>query len=237
VKVIDHVLRVDLPYGPGWRRYNGDGYGEHEDGSPFDGTGIGRVWPLLAGERAHYELAAGNITGAQELLESVEHSTNGSRLLPEQVWDAADIAKDELFLGKPSGSACPLVWAHSEYIKLVRSLKDGRIFDQPKQTVTRYQVEKPTARFHEWRYNNKCRTIPARKDLRIALLSPALVHWSDDNWQTTHDVNTRNTGVGIHAADLPTAALASGRTVVFTFCWTGSGQWEGADFSVTVSSK
>ncbi len=26
---------------------------------PFDGTGIGRPWPLLAGERAHYELAAG----------------------------------------------------------------------------------------------------------------------------------------------------------------------------------
>jgi len=237
IKVIDALLKAKLPQGSCWYRYNDDGYGEHADGGPFDGTGIGRPWPLLAGERAHYELAAGNITGAQELLESVEHSTNGSRLLPEQVWDAADIAKDELFLGKPSGSACPLVWAHSEYIKLVRSLKDGRIFDQPKQTVTRYQVEKPTARFHEWRYNNKCRTIPARKDLRIALLSPALVHWSDDNWQTTHDVNTRNTGVGIHAADLPTAALASGRTVVFTFCWTGSGQWEGADFSVTVSSK
>ncbi len=26
---------------------------------PFDGTGIGRAWPLLTGERAHYELAAG----------------------------------------------------------------------------------------------------------------------------------------------------------------------------------
>ena len=59
VRVIDHVLRAELPTGPGWRRYNGDGYGEHDDGSPFDGTGVGRVWPLLAGERAHYELAAG----------------------------------------------------------------------------------------------------------------------------------------------------------------------------------
>ena len=59
VKVIDALLKVNLPQGPCWYRYNGDGYGEHEDGSPFDGTGIGRPWPLLAGERAHYELAAG----------------------------------------------------------------------------------------------------------------------------------------------------------------------------------
>ena len=49
IKVIDALLRVKLPQGPAWYRYNGDGYGEHEDGSPFDGTGIGRPWPLLAG--------------------------------------------------------------------------------------------------------------------------------------------------------------------------------------------
>ena len=61
IKVIDELLRANLPQGPGWYRYNGDGYGEHEDGSPFDGTGIGRPWPLLAGERAHFELAAGRI--------------------------------------------------------------------------------------------------------------------------------------------------------------------------------
>src|SRR5580704_3075146 len=59
IKVIDALLRVQLPQGPCWYRYNGDGYGEHKDGSAFDGTGIGRPWPLLAGERAHYELAAG----------------------------------------------------------------------------------------------------------------------------------------------------------------------------------
>ena len=59
LKVIDALLKVNLPQGPCWYRYNGDGYGEHQDGSPFDGTGIGRPWPLLAGERAHYELAAG----------------------------------------------------------------------------------------------------------------------------------------------------------------------------------
>ncbi|MBU2834054.1 hypothetical protein HF918_13700, partial [Acidithiobacillus ferriphilus] len=49
VKVMDGVLKTDTPSGPVWHRYNGDGYGEHADGSPFDGTGIGRGWPLLVG--------------------------------------------------------------------------------------------------------------------------------------------------------------------------------------------
>ncbi len=57
--VCDALLRTETPIGPVWHRYNGDGYGEHEDGRPFDGTGIGRGWPLLVGERGHYELAAG----------------------------------------------------------------------------------------------------------------------------------------------------------------------------------
>ncbi len=67
IKIIDELLRIQLPGGPAWYRYNRDGYGEHEDGSPFDGTGIGRPWPLLAGERAHYELAAGRADSAEEL--------------------------------------------------------------------------------------------------------------------------------------------------------------------------
>ena len=66
VRVIDHLLKVDLPQGPVWQRYNEDGYGEHEDGRPFDGSGIGRAWPLLTGERAHYEIAAGQIDEAAE---------------------------------------------------------------------------------------------------------------------------------------------------------------------------
>src|SRR5215470_18054788 len=145
IKVIDAVLKAKLPQGALWYRYNDDGYGEHSDGGPFDGTGIGRPWPLLAGERAHYELANGNVAGAQGLVATMEQSTGGSRLFPEQVWDQRDIPDRELFLGGPSGSACPLVWAHSEYVKLIRSLRDGKIFDQPAQTSKRYVVERRAA--------------------------------------------------------------------------------------------
>ena len=59
LKVIDAVLKVDTPYGPCWRRYNHDGYGQRDDGSSFDGWGVGRPWPLLTLERATYEFAAG----------------------------------------------------------------------------------------------------------------------------------------------------------------------------------
>jgi glucoamylase len=237
IKVIDALLKVNLPQGPCWYRYNDDGYGEHADGAPFDGTGIGRPWPLLAGERAHYELAAGNLSGAKELLKSVEFSTGISRLLPEQVWDNADIPDRELVLGKPSGSACPLVWAHSEYIKLVRSLKEGKIFDQAPQTVKRYCVEHRKARYWSWRFNNKCRMMPRGKVLRIALLAPATVHWSSNGWQTAQDMSTRDTGVGIHFADLPTSELDPGHGVVFTLYWQHEQRWEGVDFTVTIEAE
>jgi glucoamylase len=235
LRVIDALLAVELPQGPCWYRYNGDGYGEHKDGSPFDGTGIGRPWPLLAGERAHYALAAGHRDEAMALLTVIEGSTIGqSRSLPEQVWDAADIPALELFRGKPSGSACPLVWAHSEYIKLLRSIRDGKIFDQPPQTVQRYLVDKPARRIFGWRMNNKTRTVPRTKTLRIVLCSPASVHWSIDGWKSAQDTKTRDSGLGIYTLDLPTASLPVGSQVVFTFFWTGENRWEGKDYTVTV---
>ena len=51
LKLVDALLRAQTPAGPVWRRYTGDGYGEHADGRAFDGTGQGHGWPLLTGER------------------------------------------------------------------------------------------------------------------------------------------------------------------------------------------
>jgi len=234
IKVIDEVLRIKLPQGPAWYRYNGDGYGEHEDGSPFDGTGIGRPWPLLTGERAHYELAAGRAASAEALLGVMENSTGTTRLIPEQVWDAKDIPERELFIGKASGSACPLVWAHSEYIKLRRSLLDGKIFDQPPQSVGRYLKKKTPAQYFNWRFNNKARSMPCGKKLRLLLLEPATVHWSVDGWQTARDSDSEESGWNLQHVDLPTEALASGRQIIFTFYWKDTARWEGRDYAVTI---
>ncbi len=231
VKVIDSLLKTETPGGPLWRRYNGDGYGEHEDGSAFDGTGIGRPWPLLTGERAHYELAAGRRDEAEALLATLSRCANEGGLLPEQVWDAADVPERELFFGKPSGSAMPLVWAHSEYLKLCRSLADGRVFDLPPQAVERYQVRREGAPFACWRFNHRLSAVPAGQRLRLEVLAPAVVHWSPDGWRTVLDAPTRDTGLGLHVADLPPAA---GEQVVFTFYWPLAERWEGRDFAAAV---
>ena len=91
VKVADALLKVDTPAGPCWHRYNEDGYGEHDDGSAYDGTGRGRAWPLLTGERGHYELCAGR--DPLPYLEAMTRMASAGGMLPEQVWDAAPIRR------------------------------------------------------------------------------------------------------------------------------------------------
>ncbi|MBL0142479.1 MAG: glucan 1,4-alpha-glucosidase [Betaproteobacteria bacterium] len=235
VKVIDALLKLETPRGPAWHRYNDDGYGEHENGAPFDGTGRGRAWPLLTGERAHYELAAGRPDVARKLMRTMAAFANDGGMMPEQVWDAPDIARRELWLGRPSGSAMPLVWAHAEYVKLARSLREERLFDMPPQTFERYVARKAACAHGFWRFNHKTRSFAAGRTLRIEVLAGATVHWSDDGWRTVHDTATQDTGLGVHKVDLPTERLVPGAVVAFTFFWHQAGRWEGADFDVLVS--
>ena len=235
VAVIDHVLRAELPEGPAWHRYNQDGYGEHTDGAPFDGTGIGRLWPLLTGERAHYALAAGDKAQAAALLDTREACGSDGFMLPEQVWDSADVPARELRLGRPSGSAMPLVWAHSEHVKLLRSLADGAVFDMPPQPVQRYQVRQQRARVQPWREQFQPAALPAGRALRVELPVPATVRWTSNAWRTVQDQPTADTGLGVHAAELPTEALAAGAQVVFTWFVHEGGAWSGSDVHLPVS--
>jgi glucoamylase len=233
--VIDALLKVETPAGPAWHRYNDDGYGEHKDGSPFDGTGIGRGWPLLAGERAHFELALGQVEEAKRILATMESSASDGGLIPEQIWDSPDIRERELFLGHPSGSAMPLVWAHAEYLKLKRSLSDGRIFDQPPQTAERYLKQKTVSPRMTWRFNHKLRSLIPGKILRIEVMADADIHWSSDDWKTCHDTKTEDSGLGIYMADLSgTELLSENEQISFTFRWSRADRWEGADFMVPV---
>jgi glucoamylase len=235
VQLIDFLLKTDTATGPVWHRYNEDGYGEHEDGSAFDGTGIGRGWPLLAGERAHYELARGNRAEAEYLLGVIAAQASSGGLIPEQVWDAPDIPERELFNGKPSGSAMPLVWAHAEYIKLLRSLRDGRVFDTPPQPVQRYQVDDVQSPYTVWRMNQKIREMPAGQILRVELLSPAHVIWSSDGGETTHDLPLTDTAMGIYKADLPVQGLEPGTEICLTIRWPADDGRDNADYTLEVA--
>ncbi len=157
LRVVDELLKVDTPFGACWRRYNHDGYGQKDDGGPFDGWGRGRGWPLLAGERAHYELAAGR--DVTPYIRSLERFADGG-MLAEQVWDAPDRPEARLWLGRPTGSAMPLVWAHAEYLTLLRSVADGQVYDYLPHVAERYHSgqRRPTVEF--WKPNRHARTVP-----------------------------------------------------------------------------
>lgn len=236
VKILDAALKVDLAEGPCWYRYSSDGYGEHADGSAYDGVGIGRVWPLLTGERAHYELAAGRHDTAVTLLATLAALANEGGLLPEQSWESDDIPERELLRGRPAGSAMPLCWAHAEYLTLRRSLVEGRVFDTPPQTVQRYQQERRVAEYHLWRLDDQHRQLSVGKRLRIVLPAAASLHWSLDGWATVHDAPTRDTGLGVHAVDLDTTTLGAGARIDFTLHWSDGDRWEGTDFHIDVVS-
>jgi glucoamylase len=234
VKVVDATLKTSTENGPVWHRYSDDGYGEDANGQPFDKTGIGRGWPLLVGERAHYEIARGNIDEAENLRSAIAKQTSECGMIPEQVWDAADIREHELYNGRPTGSGMPLVWAHAEYIRLLRSLKERKVWDMPPQPVERYQIQKNKAPFAIWTFAQQRGRLYAGKKLRIDCLSRAKVHWSLDNWKTANDIETTDSGLGVHYAILDAAALQPGRSVRFTFYWSEPGKWEGRDFTVDI---
>src|SRR5262249_9845935 len=153
LKVVDSVLKVDLPQGPCLRRYTPDGYGQQDDGGPFVEWGRGRPWPLLTGERGHYELAAGR--DPLPYIRAMELFATPTRLLPEQVWDRPDIPGALLFTGAQTGSATPLMWAHAEYVKLLRSCADGQVFDLISEVAERYLTRRARRPMEVWKYHHR----------------------------------------------------------------------------------
>lgn len=232
VKVIDALLKVVTPSGPSWHRYNGDGYGEHKDGAPFNGTGVGRAWPLLTGERGHYELAAGH--DPLPYLQAMANMSSRGGLIPEQIWDTMPIPDRQLRLGRPTGSAMPLVWAHAEFIKLAVSKELGRPFDRPDAVWARYEGTRPRIHDAVWCEHAAIARMPAGSDLWVCLHAPAVVHYSTDGWTTIRDEGTEDTGLGLHVACLRTKTLSSGARTDFTFRNLESGEWRGQDYAVDV---
>jgi glucoamylase len=236
IEVVDRVLKRDLPQGPCWRRYNHDGYGQKDDGSAFDGTGVGRSWPLLTGERGHYELAAGR--DSLPLIAAMEKFANAGAMLTEQLWDGADLADQSMKRGLPTGAAMPLCWSHAEYVSLVRSRHDGVCFDRVEPAFQRYVAAPAKSRYEIWSIRHPLRRIPFGKTLRIILAADAAIAWSVDNWGTRTTVDsTLNSTLTLWFADLPTENLARNTTVEFTLLWKADQRREGGNYSVAVAGS
>ena len=233
VTVGDALLKVDTPNGPSWHRYNGDGYGEHADGRPFDGSGRGRAWPLLTGERGHYELVAGN--DPAPYLKAMAAMTGPGGMMPEQVWDTAALPERRLFPGQPTGSAMPLAWTHAEFIKLVISRNLGYPVDRPAAAWRRYGGRRPEVLRAIWCFHAPIREIRRGQTLFIALPRPALIHWGIDDWTGAADGNTEDIGLGQHVLEIGAAALSQARVINFTFQWRDNDQhWVGTDYQIDI---
>lgn len=229
--LVDRLLKTETPSGPSWHRYVDDGYGEHENGSAFDGTGRGRLWPLLTGERGHYELAAGR--DPIPYLEAMTAMASPGGMIPEQVWDAPPIPQRRLYPGRPSGSAMPLAWAHAEFVKLLASRRLGYPVDRPRAVWERYRGRVRAAPRAFWWPHAAIATMPSGTSLVVALPRPARIHWGHDAWQDIAETEAAATGLGFWAASLATSGLGPGQSVDFTWRWQ-DGSWVGRDFRVTL---
>jgi glucoamylase len=232
VRLADALLKVETPNGPCWRRYHDDGYGEHDDGSAYDGTGRGRPWPLLTGERGHYELARGN--DALPFLETMARMASTGGMLPEQVWDAAPIAERGLEPGRATGSAMPLAWTHAEYVKLVASRALGHAFDRPGAVWQRYRGVRCRAARAIWSEQGPISELAAGATLLIALNSPASVRLGFNGWQRIEDRPTIPNSLGVHLLPLDTSRMRVGERVDFTYRSVPGDRWAGIDHHVVV---
>ncbi len=231
LQAVDATLKHEMPCGTGWRRYNHDGYGQGPHGEPFQQWGTGRCWPLLTGERAHYELAAGS--DYEHLVQSMEKFGGSTELLPEQVWDEPDLPEKGLYCGGPTGSAVPLVWAHSEYMRLLRSCLDQQLFDLIPPVAARYANGNPQSKVEFWLPNHPIEQIRRNCILRICAEEPFRLRWSTNQWVTYQEVESASIPLKASFVDLAAADIQN--SVEFTLFWIDRDTWEGQNYSVRVT--
>lgn len=229
IHVVDRVLRVHTPSGPVYHRYTDDGYGEHADGRAFDGSGIGRAWPLLAGERGHLALQAGE--DPLPYLHTMRNCASAGGMLPEQVWDTDPIAALELFPGRPSGGAMPLLWSHAEFLKLLIARETGRPVELLGAVAERYaSSHAPPAHAWHWRNDVPVGRLEAGRTLRIQDLEPFLLHLGFDGWHDTQDRPAQEGAFGIWTVELSPEELQGRNELNFTRRYERG--WEGIDHRV-----
>ncbi len=232
LKVVDQILRVETPSGPLYHRYNEDGYGEHSDGRPFDGSGIGRCWPLLVGERGHLALQGGE--DCLPYLETMWNCASSGGLLPEQVWDSEPIPSLGLAPGRPSGSAMPLLWTHAEFLKLLIAREQGRPLELLCDVEAHFSdVERCRVAARHWRSDAPVGHVQPATRLLIEDTVPFTLHVGFDGWQDIDDREATATACRIWSVTLTAAELAGHRLLNFTRRYADG--WEGVDHCVLVN--
>ncbi len=141
-----------------------------------------------------------------------------------------------MVFGRPTGGAMPLVWAHAEYLQLVRSATDGRVFSLIAEVADRFRNGRKTAPLEIWKFNRQVRSLAAGGNLRIQTDASFRLHWTCDEWKQAHDTDSTLIATGHEYADIRVPADQKA-PVRFTFFWTSAGHWEGQDFQVDIDSS
>jgi glucoamylase len=157
-------------------------------------------------------------------------------MVPEQVWDEPDRPERSQLFGRPAGSAMPLVWAHAEYLKLLRSALDGKVFDRVDPVYERYSEPEGRKRVrHDLEIHTRLRPIQslgAGKTLRILDVEDFEVVWTDNGWHTKHATTSRALGCAGHSADI--APTAGSSEIEWTLHWSQRDAWLGFNVRVRI---
>jgi glucoamylase len=117
--------------------------------------------------------------------------------------DQPSIPEKLLWFGLPTSAAVPLAWAHAEYVKLVRSLTEGRVFDWIEPVHARYAAEpRRHATLEIWSTNRKLATIARGRTLRVIAGEPFEVTWTTTDWQSRDQSTSIDTSVGVCYVDI-----------------------------------
>lgn len=163
-----------------WFRYNYDGYGEHNDGRNFDGTGRGRLWPIFTAERGIYEVAkSGKGAVGDSYLKALKAFSSEAGFIPEQVWNKSTsltgwetTTPADSIPGTATRSIRPLSWAMGEYINLIEAMHNNES-DAPKVVCDRYACNKPQT---DVTFNVKATTNPG-ENIYLVGNNPLLSNW------------------------------------------------------------
>ena len=157
-------------------------------------------------------------------------------MMPEQIWDEPD--KAGLILGGPAGSAMPLVWAHAEYLKLLRSIHDGHVFDSIAAVEERYAKrpkDREPSKLEVFKLRRPVKTMTAGFTLRLISHRHFRILWTLDNWSTVTTAEGSTVGWAGFFADMPTPAGHAGQ-LSFTLFWPEENHWEGKNFDVQLQA-
>lgn len=160
-------------------------------------------------------------------------------MLPEQVWELPDLdtANPPLKQGGATGSSMPLAWAHAEYLKLVRSVADNKVFDRLDVVANRYLVAHAASAYEVWNFDRQPVSIKAGMTLRIPLGGDFVLRWTKNAWASFTDTRaTSMAEVGVFFVDVPTQAAEAGTNLQFALQWQPSLQWQPTNYSTQLSA-